>query len=831
MPINAELAQEQWQRFCWCVDGEAVVTTSVGDVKLRDVTKNHFVFDGGAFVACDGAVSKGVKKCITYKGVIMTPDHKVLVNNEWVEAQYLEHTAAPDTEVFDILNCGPLERFAARGVDGYVICHNCRDRGHLEFIARADKCDKFVAGDQWLAQDLNALTLQQRPALTINKIIATISTLLGEQIQNRTEVLFRPAAGAQSETADALSKVWMQISQNNQLPWTRSDVFCDGIVRGRGFYDVRLDFTDSMQGEVRIAQLNSKNVVIDPDAEEYDPDSWADCFITKWMTYQDIATLYSQDDAELLKDRAASAYPYGYDSIERVRDRFAGPLPLNGYYGVSDDHGVRRNIRVLERQYRRLDKQEHFVDIETGDMRPIPGDWDRNRIVTLIEKAGGKISTTKKLIKRVRWSVTADNVVLHDDWSPYKHFTIVPYFPFFRYGKTVGIVENLLGPQEILNKVSSQELHIVNTTANSGWIVEQDSLLNMTIGELESKGAQTGLVLEYKKGTANPPQKITPNQTPSGLDRISYKAEEHIKTISNVTDSMQGNDREDVAAKAIAYKQQRSSVNHTKVLDNLERTDWILARNVLDIVQNYYTEPRIISITHDDATREAEQIQVNEYDDETGEIQNDLTLGEYDIVITSSPYRVSLEDSQFEQARALKELGIPIPDSVLIENSRLMRRADIIKQMEQATESPEAQAQKQLQQRGQEAEVAHKEAQTQKTLADAQLNATRAKQEAQGGGADMEMIKLEKEQEMAERKLQAELQARREEMDMKREAQVQELQLQREKHAQDLEMRQQEHTQSLALKQQQAEQQAAAQRAQALRQQAADSQSPSLGAP
>ena len=281
----------------------------------------------------------------------------------------------------------------------------CRDHGHIEFVRKADKCDKFVIGDQWRKEDAMALEEQRRPWVTINKLLSTVSTLQGEQIQNRTEVLFRPVAGAPAATADALSKVWMQISQNNQLPWVRSEIFCDGLVRSRGFYDVRLDFTDSLVGEVRITQINSKNVVIDPDAEEYDPDCWNDVFVTKWLTWQDISILYSEEDAE--------------------------------------------------------------------------------------------------------------------------------------YGKTVGLVENLLGPQEILNKASSQELHVINTTANSGWVIEENSLVNMSVQELEIAGAQTGLVLEYRKDT-QPPQKILPNQVPSGLDRITFKAEEHIKTISNVTDTMMG---------------------------------------------------------------------------------------------------------------------------------------------------------------------------------------------------------------------------------------------------------------------------------------------------
>lgn len=697
----------------------------------------------------------------------------------------------------------------------------CRDQGHLDFVRKADKCDNFLIGNQWEIADLERLRAERRPAMTINKIISTISTILGEQIYNRTEVLFRPKNGAPANVADALNKVWMQISQNNQLDWTRSDVFCDGMVRSRGYFDVRLDFTDSMQGEVRITLQNSKNVVVDPDAEEYDPDSWSDCFTSKWLTPDDIAINYSDADAEYLKHHQDTVY--GADSTERVRDRFAG-TGIHGYTSEDQNISQQRNIRVLERQFRKLDKQEHFVDLQTGDMRPIPRDWDRNRIALVIEKSGGQLSTMKKLVKRVRWRVTAGNVLLHDDWSPYKHFTIVPFFPLFRYGKTVGAVENLLGPQEILNKVSSQELHIVNTTANSGWVVEQESLLNMTVGELEQKGAQTGLVIEYRKG-AQPPAKIAPNQTPTGLDRITYKAEDSIKTISGVSDSMQGFDREDVAAKAIAYKQQRGSVSMAKPQDNLQRTDYLLARNVLDIVQEYYTEPRIIDIIHNDVTREAESIEVNKPDPVTGEILNDLTLGEYSIVVTSSPARASLEDSQFEQARALKELGVPIPDSVLIENSRLQNRADIIKQMEGDKESPEAQASAQRQQRAEEAEVSKLEGEAQKAHAEA---ATKA-QEAQGGDQSEQMKIMAEIQAMRE-----EAQLKREEMEMKLQVEQHKLALKVEEMQQKLALQQQEHAQNLAHKEQAAQQdaqlkeeQAAAQRAQQLRQEAQGSSEPS----
>lgn len=704
--------------------------------------------------------------------------------------------------------------------DQYARYCYLRDNGHLEFVQKADKCDNFVAGNQWDRADLAKLMLARRPAMTINKMLPTISTVAGEQIQNRVEVLFRPKNGSPAEVADALNKVWMQIAQNNQLPWVRSDVFWDGIVRSRGFYDVRLNFSDSMQGELSITQLNGKNVVIDSDAEEYDPDGWNDVIISKWMTAQDIEVLYNADDAEILKTKTASSYVYGYDSVERYRDRFSGmPLDVANYDSYLDPDGIRRTIRVLDRQYKKLDKQTHFVDIETGDMRAVPANWDRNRIAALLEKAQGKLNVTKKLIKRIRWCVTADDVVLHDDWSPFKHYTVVPYFPYFQHGRTLGIAENLLGPQEILNKASSQELHIINTTANSGWKVEENSLANMSVEEMELRGAETGLIVEYKRGST-PPEKITPNQVPTGLDRVSMKAEEHIKTISNVSDSMQGFDREDVAAKAIAYKRQAGSINLTKILDNLERTDFLLARNVLDVVQGFYTERRIVTITHDDVTREPETIVVNEVDPVTGAITNDLTLGEYSIIITSTPHRASLEDSQFEQAMALREAGIPIPDNIIIENSRLSRRSEIIKQMEAAKTSPEAQAQAELQRRGQEAEVANSEAEAEKKRAGAQLDMVRAQKEAQGGD-ELELQKMQAELQMEERRLQMEIEAKQQELALKREEMQLKMQFEQQKHAQDVLMRQEEHQQQMVIKKQQAEEQAVAQRAQAMRDQSA----------
>lgn len=666
-----------------------------------------------------------------------------------------------------------------------------RDNGHLDYVEKTAKCDDFFIGHQWDRATLALLRAQRRPALTINKIIATISNVMGEQIFNRSEISFRPKRrGANPGVADALTRVFRHISDDNQLDWVRSDVFADGIIGSRGFYDARLDFQSNTAGEVRIVQLNPKNVLIDADAEDYDPDTWNDVIMTKWLSPDMISILYDEEIGQALKGADSSYWPYSYDSIDRDRDRFGDARTDAFSPGFGNSAGLVRNVRVLERQWRKLTKTKFFVDTRTGDKQQIPGEWDRNRIAAFIE--GSSLSVTDALALRIRWTVVADKYVLHDDWSPYRHFTVVPFFPHFRRGRTVGLVENLLGPQELLNKVRSQELHIVNTTANSGWKLKKGALQNMTVGELEVKGAQTGLVIELDDISSA--EKIQPNTVPTGLDRISFKSEDDIKNISGVSDYQTGNPREDVAAKAVRANQAAGAANNAKVMDNLRRTDYILARNVLDIVQTFYTEPRLFNITTDPLLGATEVLEVNTPTPE-GVISNDLSLGEYGIVVTSEPQRDTFEDSQFEQALRMKtEAGVQIPDSFILKNSRLRDKADIVKEIESASNSPEAQEAKQLQKRKAMADVAQIEAnvnlQNAKAAAeaamaengDSELLRERAKLDAE---YEMKLAQLEKEFELKSDQMNREFALKEEQMrrelELKREAQNAELALKAKK--------------------------------------------------
>ena len=672
----------------------------------------------------------------------------------------------------------------------------CRDTGHLLYIDKARKCEEFFAGIQWDANDLNALREQRRPALTINKILGTLSTILGEQINLRSEIAYKARFGAPSGNADLLTKTFNFISDQNQLDWVRSDVFCDGAITSRGFFDVRMNFDRSVTGDVEITNLNPKNVIPDPDAYEYDPDKWNDVIITRWMTADDIEYMYNKEDADALREKSSSVFAYGYDSIDRTRDRFAGSGPM-GLYVTDDIKATARAIRVIERQHKKLSKMKYFIDIKRGDRQLVPFTWDRDRIAQALSVAQGQLVVDEQVGHRIRWTVTADDYVLFDEWSPYKHYTVVPYFPYFRYGRTIGLVENLIDPQELLNKTTSQELHVVNTMANSGWKIKRGSLGNMTPDELEAHGARTGLVLELDD--VKDAEKIQPNQIPAGLDRLSVKGENYIKAVSMRGDAQTGMARADVSADQIEAQRASSDVGLQKPLDNLNRTDWLLARNVRDLVQEYYTDPRIMSISKNDLTGEQEEININWPDAETGEIINDVTLGEYDITVISQPARQSLEQSQFEQGVMLREkLGVQIPDEFLIENSNLLNKTALVKALKEAKESPEAKMQQEVQTLSAQLEVARAKEEAARLSADAVLKRAKAAKEiaatqeiTDGDGGEQAEMAIE------QHKFEQEMQ-------MKREAHDQEMQMKREKHAMDLQLAQQKAEDDARLKRAQA---------------------------
>ncbi len=654
-----------------------------------------------------------------------------------------------------------VDQIAADNWNEYV---RCRDAGHNDYVEQALLFDRYYSDDQWEPEDRARLNAVKRPALTLNVIKTSVNALLGAQIKQRAEITLRPKRHTTVELADVHTRLMHHILETNRYRYKETQLFADGVIQDRGYFNVFMDFSKQIQGEAAIETLDPTDVLLEPEAKEYDPDTWNEVIITRWLTLDDIAVMYGEDKAKQLESLAGMGHTYGADSMLTGAENSFGDPNDPGLYAAPSDGDVTRvtrRVRVLDRQHRVLTKTQFFVDPRTGDMREVP-DWPKDRIAQFV--AQFSLEIISRNTRRIRWTVTADQVLLHDKWSPYEFFTVVPFFPHFRRGKPTGVVRSLVDPQDQYNKISSQELHVVNTTANSGWMVESGSLVNMTEAELEQRGAETGLVIVVRPG-AKFPEKIQPNQIPTGLDRIAAKAKSDLREISGV-EALLGQASPQVSGVAITHKQQQAMVIAQVAFDNLNYTRLLLAQRIMSLVQRFYTEPRVYYITMWDQPKKPVAVMAVNHPDPSGQIVNDLTVGEYDISVAIAPSRDTFDDTQFAEAIELRSAGVLVPDDVVIEYSHLSRRDDIAervrKQMGAEPPTPEEvqvqQMQMQMQMDHAQAELDELKAKAQNLAAQAELAQAKAQVASQQveGAATVEGAKMQ----LAHQQLQVEIVAK-----------------------------------------------------------------------
>lgn len=561
-----------------------------------------------------------------------------------------------------------------------------KDRGHLDYMEQAKICEGMYlgGGEQWQQADKDVLREQKRPFYEFNEIMPSVNTALGYQIQNRMDIAFKPRGeNGDLATATILSKVIMQVCDQAQMHWHETQVYGDGLIEQRGYFDLRVSFENNMKGEIQLATLDPRDVIPDPDSKAYDPDDWGDVIVTRWWTLDEIEQYYgvaARDAAEASRDIGQDFGNQDGSDVERNSFGKANTMGLYDAYGKDQNR-----YRIIDRQKFVYEKTDCLVYPDTGDVKVV-GMMTADQVADAIAKGAVK---ARRMKKRIRWMVTTYSATLFDQYSPYEHFTPVPYFAYFRRGKTRGLVDNAIGPQEALNKGVSQFVHIINTSANSGWMVQENSLTNMDVEDLEKVGAQTGLVLEYKDGKAKP-DKIIPNSVPTGVDRLIDRATQALKDVT-VPDSMRGLQGNAVSGTAKQADQFASQQQLAVPMDNLTYTRALLAKRLVKLVQRYYDSYRIFRITETDPAtgkKVEKMMEINKLDPATGSYINDVTIGQYDVVITEQPMQVTFENSQFNQATDLKKSGVAIPDAFMVRYSSLADKQELMEAMTKGAVAP-----------------------------------------------------------------------------------------------------------------------------------------------
>lgn len=536
----------------------------------------------------------------------------------------------------------------------------------------------FVRGKQWSEDDKAALTEKGRPALTINKIRPHLNILSGYQRVNRYEVNFEPRTSDDFESCELRKGVTKYIMDNCDYNDVESAVFMDGIIGGIGWFHVFYDWDyTAMEGEIDIERVSPFDIYTDPEARKPDYSDGKFLCRAKWVDKDELCDIYPEHTDDILSEFRR------YDMDEKEAD-MVGTEPL--WYNRD-----LKKVRLIECWYKEREMETRYM-MADGTISDVPPP-----IPTVIA------SPFQVPVDKVRLAVIMGDIKLEEMDSPYQHgfFPFVP-FTLYHYGEgdvPCGVVRDVKDPQREINKKRSQILHILNTQGNSGLITETTAMTEEQQERYRKYGSKPGAIIEVNDGTlaGGRIREIQPSAPPVGLIQSAQESEADIPKITGINESMLGISSPQQSGRAIELNQRQAVTNIAPFFDNLRKSKRAIVQQLWGykghkgLIPQYYTEEKVFRIVGKHGQEEFVTVnqQVQMQDPQTGQlittVLNDLSQGNYDVIISDTPYSVSQRQGQFwALVDAVSKLGLPanIIFDKLIELSDIPDKQEIIQRLQ-----------------------------------------------------------------------------------------------------------------------------------------------------
>lgn len=534
------------------------------------------------------------------------------------------------------------------------------DAGLAGEFARMHEGFRFYTGDQWDPADLEKLQSEKRPALTINLILPIINLLSGIQRQGRQDISVVARKGGLKPLASVYTQLLRHCMDMSDADYEVADCFLDGVIGSKGWLHMDIDYTeDPLAGDLTVRKVSPFAVREDPDAKEYDLNKSGKFVIhDEWM----------DKDALLLN------YP------EKRADIEAGGLdidPASGDVMPSDAkamEGSNAKLRYRVRQcwWKQYQKRLAMINTLTGSVKTVSP--AQQELAMAIAAKSKQWVVKDWVVPVLNKTVTAGNLVLDDIENPFGGAVRFPYTrfcPFWVDGYVMGVVQNLIGPQQEVNKRRSQALHNLNQTANSGFKVKK--VLNNYDRHLAKFGSTPGVVLDESKAGGSI-ERIEPAPLSEGHIRASSMSADDMKEISGANPDLMGQVIENYAesGKAIELRQAQGMKVVEVMFDNFARTQKLLAMGLVDMI-------RFTDVYSDEEIR-AVIAESNENIDLA--LLKSRRVGRYGISVQSSSSSPTARYANFmsvlEIARMYPER---VPAEAVIENSDLADKETLLEQL------------------------------------------------------------------------------------------------------------------------------------------------------
>lgn len=469
-------------------------------------------------------------------------------------------------------------------------------------LAKEDQ--RMYAGHQWDDVDRMKMESSKRPAIVFNLIKPAIDAVSGLERLNRSDVRFVSRAVDSNVQIDAAGDLASEaISAVDDLcsgPEELSRVAKDAVVAGMGWGEIRMDYSDDINGRVVYERLPPEEMRWDPNnqrKENLEGREW--CARRKPVSRKLFERLWGEDKLAAV-DLSTPEWPYG------STDKYEMVTP---YYSLANKQAnpnvggtaPRKDITVIQYQWRDLQPVYRFIDETSGEETHLDQEqWDR--LKSRAKKLGSAPPPAVKQMQPVfRQGMYARGIELEDPVDLPGGFSLLCVTGQWDDEKKrwYGLVRNMVDPQKVQNKAMSSAIafHVSNS---KGGVIFKPSAWDDPRRAQDAWSQPDAWI--PASDTANIQTDIVPRQPtpmPQELSMFYSEANKAITAVSGVSPELIGQATNQVQSQTAQSRVQGNLVVLGWFFDNLRRHHKEKATVMLEYVREFWSQGQLIQIGGD----------------------------------------------------------------------------------------------------------------------------------------------------------------------------------------------------------------------------------------
>ena len=452
-----------------------------------------------------------------------------------------------------------------------------------------------------------------RPVITVNKLLKFIRQLRGESLQNKPCMKVIPVDdNADVETAKLYDGLIRQIEYLSSASTAYDTGYMHAVSASVGFLRLLTKYTDdnSFNQEIAIDRIiNPFGVHFDPTAKQFEYEDAKYCFIEEMVNTKEFKR--NHPNAEVTEFSGSTRELFGDW--------------LNG-----------DQLRIAEYFWKEPITQT-LVQLQDGNTVTLT-----DKITPEYIKSKGGVIVRDREVKahKVKWcKLNGAEVLEKADW-PGKDIPIIPVFgdEIVVNGKRhyLSLLRGAKGSQEMYNYWATAATEDVALTPKMPYILDHKQIKGFE-AEWDEAHRTNRMYIRYNAiaGMRKPErerQSDIPTAILSMMQATAFDIEDHLGRY----EASKGQASNERSGKAIVARITQADKGTYVFVDNFVKAITTLCRQVVDLIPRVYDTQRAIRIRGESDDEQLVQINTPGMGmDGNVAIENDLTVGKYDIIATA----------------------------------------------------------------------------------------------------------------------------------------------------------------------------------------------------